>query len=199
VTNHAFNSRITALRRSDQRWFPVRSAGGIVAGGDSAGADSVAISLFTFKRPSLCFQTDEAYPPALTRNTQGRPGSAQMSAIARGSHQGQARCRRGAGQDRRRLNYENQASDKASACCNTKSTARASWSGGYLYFRKMRLTINRSFAGLFHEQTNPLRRSSANSLPIPRRSSSIFHRRARGQRLRLFPARRKKPILLCLS
>jgi hypothetical protein len=103
-------------------------------------------SLFTFKRPSLCFQTDEAYPPALTRNTQGRPGNAQMSAIARGSHQGQARCRRGAGQDRRRLNYETQASDKTSACCNTKSTARASWSGGYLYFRKMRLTINRSFA-----------------------------------------------------
>ena len=84
-------------------------------------------------------------PPALTRNTQGRPGSAQMSAIARGGHQGQARCRRGAGQDRRRLNYETQASDKTSACCNTKSTARASWSGGYLYFRKMRLTINRSF------------------------------------------------------
>ena len=69
-----------------------------------------------------------------------------MSAIARGGHQGQARCRRGVGQDRRRLNYETQASDKTSACCNTKSTARASWSGGYLYFRKMRLTINRSFA-----------------------------------------------------
>jgi hypothetical protein len=32
----------------------------------------------------------------------------------------------------------------ACACSNTNLTASSCWSGGYLYFLRMRLTINRS-------------------------------------------------------
>jgi hypothetical protein len=66
--------------------------------------------------------------------------------VATGHRRANIPLRRCVHKNGQRLNYDTQASDKASACCNTNSTARASWSGGYLYFRKMRLTINRSFA-----------------------------------------------------
>ena len=37
-------------------------------------------------------------------------------------------------------------SPNALACCNTSSTAASCPSGGYLYFRKIRLTISRNLA-----------------------------------------------------